>query len=166
MIGWRFYEPNPLREMLEQMASEHRPRPGRGQPMPINVYEENGAVVVEAALPGVGPDRVDLSCSEGMLTIRARADVPEREYLHQELGTVDYLRQVMLPGDCRFDEAEAAFDSGILTVRVPKARPKVPEKIRIQVTRRDAGTTIEAQPGSGYSEVKPEPRRRRSAKPQ
>lgn len=159
MIGWRFYDSNPLREMLEQMAADQRRRSGRGEPMPINVYEEGAAVVVEAALPGVGPDRVDLSCSEGLLTIRARAEVPEREYVHQELTTVDYLRQVMLPPDCRFEAAEAQFDAGILTIRVPKARPKAPEKIRIQVTKRDSGTTIEAQPGS-YSEVKRTPRRR------
>jgi len=154
MIGWRFYESNPLRDALEQMAAERRRRSGRGEPMPINVYEESGAVVVEAALPAVTAERVDLSCSEGLLTIRARAEIPERDYVHQELGTVDYLRQVVLPGDCRFDEADASFDSGILTIRIPKVKPKAPETIRIQVTRRDTGQTLEAHPGSGYSEVK------------
>jgi HSP20 family protein len=161
MIGWRFYDSNPLRDALEQMAAEHRRRPGRGEPMPINVYEDSGAVVVEAALPAVTAERVDLSCSEGLLTIRARADIPEREYIHQEMGTVDYLRQVVLPGDCRFDEAEASFDSGILTIRVPKVKLKTPEKIRIQVTKRDSGQTLEAHPGSGYSEVKTPIRKRR-----
>lgn len=160
MIGWRFYESNPLREALEQLAGEHRRRAGRGEPMPINVYEEPGAVIVEAALPGVTADTVDLSCSESLLTIRARADVPERDYVHQEMATVEYLRQVMLPGDCRFEDAEAAFENGVLTVHVPKAKPKAPDKIRIQVTKRQGSETIDAQPGTGYSEVKRPSRRR------
>jgi HSP20 family protein len=117
--------------------------------MPINVYEDGGEIVVEAALPGVQPDQVDVSFTDNILTIRARSQVADREYLHQELHGVDYQRQVALPNDCRFEEAAAEVEHGILAVRVPKARPQAPEKIRIQVTRRGpASQTIEAEPGS------------------
>jgi HSP20 family molecular chaperone IbpA len=44
-------------------------------------------------------------------------------------------RQIALPGDCRFEEAAAAVEDGVLTIRVPKVRPRTPEKIRIQVNR-------------------------------
>ena len=155
MVGWRFYDwgPTPLmREMLDQLAGTERRRTG-SEPMPINVYEEGGTVIVEAALPGVAPDDVEVSCSDNVLTIRARAQVADREYLHQEMRTSDYLRQIALPGDCRFDQAEAAVEHGLLTVRVPKVRPRAPEKIRIQVNRKDSGTTIDAEKGTGYSEA-------------
>src|SRR5207237_7667229 len=118
-----------MRERLEQLAGAERRRSG-SEPMPINVYEEDGTVIVEAALPGVTPDDVDVSCSDNVLTIRARAQVADREYLHQEMRTSDYLRQIALADDCRFDQAEAAVEHGLLTVRVPKARPRAPEKIR------------------------------------
>ena len=155
MVGWRFYDwgPSPLmRERLEQLAGTERRRTG-SEPMPINVYEEDGVVIVEAALPGVTPDDVDVSCSDNVLTIRARAQVADREYLHQEMRTSDYLRQIALADDCRFDQAEAAVEHGLLTVRVPKARPRAPEKIRIQVNRKESGTTIDAEKGTGYSEA-------------
>ena len=141
-----------MRERLEQLAGTERRRTG-SEPMPINVYEEDGVVIVEAALPGVTPDDVDVSCSDNVLTIRARAQVADREYLHQEIRTSDYLRQIALADDCRFDQAEAAVEHGLLTVRVPKARPRAPEKIRIQVNRKESSTTIDAEKGTGYSEA-------------
>jgi HSP20 family protein len=154
VIGWRFYDwgPSPMMEALEQLMSDRRLRTP-WTPMPINVFQEGADVVVEASLPGVRPQDVDLSCSDNLLTIRARARVAEREYVHQEMHSVEYLRQVPLPGDCRFDLASAGLEGGLLTVRVPKARNRIPEKIRIQVNRRssDPGRTIDAEPGSDYT---------------
>jgi HSP20 family protein len=140
VIGWRFSDPgpNPLRDMLEQIMAERRSGSG-GDWMPVNVFEDGDAVVVEAALPRVRPEDVDLDCADNVLTIQARSQLPQREYLHQEMGPAEYRRQIALPGDCRFEEAAAAVEDGLLTIRVPKVRPRTPEKIRIQVNRRDAG---------------------------
>ncbi len=128
-----------MREALEQLMNEPRARTAGPAPMPMNVYEDGDSLVVEASLPGVAPDDVELSCLDGVLTIRARSRVAEREYLHQEIRPVEYLRRISLPPDCRFDQAEANADHGMIVVRVPKTRPKAPEKIRIQITRKDKG---------------------------
>ena len=162
MVRWPFFEPSPLRDMMESLLhEERRRRDGRGEPMPVNVYEEGDAVVVEAVVPGVEPDKVEIQCGDGLLTIRARSRVADREYLHQEIHPVEWLRQLALPPDCRVEEAVAAAENGILVIRIPKTRPRAPERIRIQVTRKGGPAhTIDAKPGSGYSEVKPAPRRR------
>lgn len=141
MAGWRPYDPwpSPVREALEQLMQEPRPRGAGPVPMPMNVYEDGDALVVEATLPGVTPDDVELSSQDGVLTIRARGRVARREYLHQEIHDVEYLRRISLPADCRFDQAEASAEHGVVTVRVPKIRPKPPEKIRIQITRKQSG---------------------------
>lgn len=138
MSSWRPFEPwpSPVREALEQLMNEPRQRGAGPVPMPMNVYEDGDAIVVEASLPGVKPDDVELSSQDGVLTIRGRVRVAEREYLHQELRDVEYLRRLSLPADCRFDQAEANVEHGLVTVRVPKVRPKAPEKIRIQITRK------------------------------
>ena len=115
---------------------EPRPRNAGPVPMPMNVYEEGDALVVEASLPGVAPDDVELSSQDGVLTIRARGRVARREYLHQEIHDVEYLRRISLPADCRFEQAEASAEHGMVVIRVPKVRPKPPEKIRIQITRK------------------------------
>ena len=125
--------------MLEQLLNEPRPRAAGPVPMPVNVYDDGGALVVEASMPGVAPDDVELSCADNVLTVQARSRVPDREYLHQEIRGVEYLRRLSLPPDCRFDQAQADADHGVITIRIPKARPKTPEKIRIQVNRKRAG---------------------------
>src|SRR5262252_1005693 len=109
MAGWRPYDPwpSPVREALEQLMQDPRPRPTGPVPMPMNVYEDGDALVIEATLPGVSPDDVELSCLDNVLTIRARARVAEREYLHQEVRDIEYLRRISLPADSRFDQAEA-----------------------------------------------------------
>jgi HSP20 family protein len=156
MIRWRFYEPNPMRDALEQVMRESsRWREStRGEPMPVNVHETEGELVVEAGLPGVRPEDVDINSAEGLLTIAAHAMVEEKDYHHQEMRSVVYHRQLMLPVDCRWEEARADYEHGILTIRIPKRQPKAPERIRIEVSRGGGGKTpIEAAKGEGYSEV-------------
>jgi len=123
--------------------------------MPINIWDDGDALVLEASLPGARPEEVEVSGADGVLTIRAVVGVPEHPYLHQEMFGLEYLRQIALPADCRLEAADARVDQGMLTVRVPKSRPHVPEPIRIQVNRKGpASTTIEAEPGSGYEVIR------------
>jgi HSP20 family protein len=163
MIRWRMYDNNPMREMLEQMLQAAQPHPGggRGEPMAINVHQSETDLYLVAALPGVAPDEIDISYHDGLLTLRARSAVADTEYFHQEIRGVEYFRQVMLPVDCRFEEAEAHLENGMLEVRIPKQRPKPPEKIRIQVNRKAGPTTIDAAKGVGYREVRPSKRVRK-----
>ena len=159
MIRWRFNDNNPVREMLEQMlqAAAQQPAHGRGEPMPINVHQSESDLLIEAALPGVQPDDIDVSFHDGVLTLRAHSEVAEDDYFHQEIRSVEYLRQVMLPVACRFEAAEASLENGMLRIRIPKQRPQAPEKIHIKVNRSAGPTTIDAAKGVGYREVKPEP---------
>jgi HSP20 family protein len=159
MIRWRFYDNNPMREMLEQMlhAAAQQPVTGRGEPMPINVHQSESDLFLVAALPGVAPEEIEISYHDGLLTLQARSSVAEAEYFHQEIRGVEYFRQVMLPVECRFEEAQAHLENGMLEVRIPKQRPRPPEKIRIQVNRSAGPTTIEAARGVGYREVKAGP---------
>jgi HSP20 family protein len=159
MIRWRFNDNNPVREMLEQMlqAAAQQPVHGHGEPMPINVHQSDSDLFIEAALPGVEPDDIDISSADGLLTLRAHSEVAERDYFHQEIRSIEYMRQVMLPVECRFDAAEAGLENGMLRIRIPKQRPQAPEKIHIQVNRKAGPTTIDAAKGVGYREVKAEP---------
>lgn len=165
MIRWRLYDNNPARDVLEQLlhAASQQPVAGRGEPMPINVHQSEQDLFVEAALPGVKPDDIDISYHDGLLALRAHSEVAETEYYHQEMRSIEYVRQVMLPVECRFEEAVASLENGILRIRIPKQRARPPEKIHIQVNRSGGPTTIDAARGVGYREVKTAPRPRSAA---
>ncbi len=167
MIRWRFNDNNPVREMLEQMlqAAAQQAGHGRGEPMPINVHQSETDLFIEAALPGVQPDDVDVSYHDGLLTLSAHSEVPDDDYFHQEIRSIEYQRQVMLPVECRFEAAEASLENGMLRIRIPKQRPQPPEKIHIKVNRSSGPTTIEAAKGVGYREVKAAPAARAGSKP-
>src|SRR5438270_3529913 len=119
MIRWRFFEPNPARELLDQMLQQvprqWRGEVGRGEPMPLNVHETDTETIVEAALPGVKPEDVEITGNEGVLTIRARSEIEEKDYHHQEMYSVEYQRQLSVPQNVRLDQARAEFENGILS---------------------------------------------------
>jgi HSP20 family molecular chaperone IbpA len=163
--------------MLETMLDEQRriSRAGGGEPMPINARDAGDAIVIEASLPGVQAENVQLECSDNLLTIRAQSRVEDHDYLHQEIHSVSYLRQVSLPGEVQCQAAKAECRDGVLTVTVPKVKPKVPAKIRIEVTSQagsgaanvnagkvSSSTTVDAAPGTGYTDVSPRTRRKRT----
>jgi HSP20 family protein len=141
MTAWRPYDPwsSSVREAMDHLMNEPRQHRQGPLPMPLNVHEDGEALVVEACMPGVKPDEVELSCVDQVLTIRGHALMAEREYLHQELHDVEYLRRLTLPADCRFERDRADAEHGFVTIRIPKEQPRAPEKIRIHVTRKNAG---------------------------
>ena len=157
-----------MRDLLEAFLQDDRRRTatsrattgqGLGQPMPVNVYQDSDSMIVRAMIPGAGPDDIDIQCAEGLLTIRARTRVDDHDYVHQEIQATDWFRQLALPAELKYEQAEADASNGMLTIRIPKTRPRTPEKIRIQVSRKGSeSATIDAEPGEGYSEVKPKRR--------
>ena len=159
MIRWRFPDPS-FRDLMDQVlqqAPRHwRSELTRGEPMPLNVHETDTETIIEAALPGVKPEDVEITGNEGILTIRASSRIEEKDYHHQEIYSVEYQRQLSVPQNVRLDEARAEFEHGILKVHLPKQQPKAPERVRIEVSGGSgAGMPIEASKGDGYSEVKP-----------
>lgn len=108
------------------------------RPLALDVYESDNDLVVQAALPSVRQDDVDITLEQGNLTIRARRTEDKKEenarWLHQELFHGEYARSIMLPTGYQGDKAEATFEGGLLTLRVPKAEAARPRQIKIAAT--------------------------------
>jgi HSP20 family protein len=103
--------------------------------LPLDVTNTANAIVVEAALPGIKPDDVEITVEDGTLTIRGEYHDERRagegETLVAELRRGSVSRAVALPNGLEPEKATAAFDNGVLTLTIPKAETVKPRQIRI-----------------------------------
>jgi HSP20 family protein len=107
-----------------------------GQVWPqVDIYQTDDEVVVQAALPGIAPDAVEITLTGQMLTIRGEHKADESvkgdQYLYRELRYGTFHRQFQLPVRVDGDNANATFEHGLLTLRIPKAAEVRPRQITI-----------------------------------
>jgi HSP20 family protein len=105
--------------------------------LPVDIYEENDTYVVKAALPpGVNPEDVQIEATSNTLTIsgetRREEEANEGSYVRRELRYGRFYRILELPTELDPEKAEASFESGTLTVRIPKSAATKPKQIKVQ----------------------------------
>lgn len=141
-----------LRQIMDRLMEDAFIMPGGGAPaagpanLAINMHEEGDTYVVEAPMPGVKPEDIDVNIEQGTLTIRgqtvSRQERQERTYLVREHRAGSFLRTLALPEAVDPDGVEATFDNGILRLTLPKSERAKPRRIQIQ-----AGSVSGGQPG-------------------
>ena len=103
--------------------------------LPLDIVDTEGAYQVRAAVPGFTPEDVEVTFNDGVLSISAQHREGKTDkagtYLRRELRLGNYARSVQLPGGVRPQDIKASFDSGMLTVEIPKAARPQPVKIQI-----------------------------------
>ena len=104
--------------------------------LPVDIAEVDNGYRIQAPVPGFKPEDVEVTFSDGVLTINAkRSEEKSRQegnYLRREVAFGNFQRHITLPGDVRADEIKARFDNGILTLEVPRAPKPKPMRIPIQ----------------------------------
>jgi len=128
-----------LRQAMDRLFEESYVNPrtwqfGEGALVPMDVFATNDEVVVEAILPGVKPEEVDITVEGNTLTIAGdtAATTPDREgLLLQEIRRGRFARTLNLPAGLEPDKATATFEDGVLTLRIPKADQVKPRQIKI-----------------------------------
>lgn len=121
----------------------------------LDITSTPEALVIEAAMPGVAPEDVEITVEGGSLTIsgqyRRERSEGEGDYLLRELRHGSFSRVVALPDGLEPDRASATFEHGMLELRVPKAEATKPRQIRIT----PAVTTDAAPLTGGSAEASP-----------
>lgn len=112
---------------------------GRGWMPPLDVAETSDGYRVVVELPGFGPDQVDVTVSDGTLTIKGERkfydDVAEESFHRVERRFGAFQRSISLPSQVQADKIAASFDNGVLTIEVPKAEAVKPRRIEIKAGR-------------------------------
>lgn len=96
----------------------------------IDVSETDKAYIVTADVPGMAEEDVDLTVTDGILTIsgekQAEAEEEGKTYHRFERSYGAFRRSMQLPQDADEEKISASMKNGVLTVEISKA--KTPEK--------------------------------------
>ena len=107
--------------------------------LPLDVTSTADALIVEAPMPGIKPDDVEITVENGTLSIRGEARQERSEGEGESLRAA-VSRTVSLPSGLEPDKATASFENGMLTLRIPKAEEVKPRQIRISPTVEGSAT--------------------------
>ncbi len=131
-----------LRDAMDRLLEDSLVRPslfpGEGERVPaLDVVEKEDSYVVKASVPGVNRDDLEITTSGNTLVIQGetreeKEEEEEGRYLYRERRYGAFSRSLTLPDDINADEAEAEFEDGILTLKLPKAETAKRKSIRIK----------------------------------
>lgn len=103
----------------------------------IDVYETNKQVIVEADLPNIEPEKVDISLESGVLKISGKQEEKKEEkdkgYWKKEIRRGAFERIIKLPAPVKEDAVDAIYEKGILKIVMPKSETKPSSKVKIKV---------------------------------
>jgi HSP20 family protein len=106
----------------------------------LDLYETDDAVVAKAFLPGVKPEDIKITVTAATLRIEAESkndqEVKDEQYLRKEHRYGKYVLSAALPSYAQAEKAEATYDHGTLTIRMPKAEPSKTKTITVNVAQK------------------------------
>ena len=98
-----------------------------------NILETKDGYVLEAEMPGVNKDGLDITVENGELTIvgrRAAKELRGRE-VYRESRAFDYRRTFELDPSIDTTRVVARLDQGVLRLQLPKVESVKPRKIEV-----------------------------------
>ena len=103
----------------------------------LDVAETKNELVVKAEVPGMDPKDIDVSLSDGVLTIkgekRQAKEEKEADYHLVERSYGAFTRSVQLPKEVKGDKISASYKNGILKITLPKSEEAKKKEIKIKV---------------------------------
>jgi HSP20 family protein len=101
----------------------------------VDIFENESGITVQADMPGVSKDRLDVHIDSDTLSIEGRAVIPMPEgmdALHADIRSTHYQRSFSLSRELDTDRIEAGLKDGVLTLRIPKREEHRPRRIEMQ----------------------------------
>ena len=112
--------------MLDDFFSDGFMSPGRSlvrDTFKIDIQDKDGEYLIEAELPGIKKDEIDLNIEDDNLciTVNRTEEVNKdgKNYIHRERRASSMSRRVRL-ANAKLDEIKAKLEEGVLTVTIPK----------------------------------------------
>ncbi len=136
---WR--EMASMREALDRMFDESVTSMARNNDWnypALNVRQTNKEVIVEADVPGMKQEDIDIEIGENSVSIRGERKATHEEndkkhsYYHREVNYGAFHRAITLPVEIDADKAKADLEHGTLVITLPKVEPAKPKTIKLK----------------------------------
>lgn len=111
---------------------------GADKSLAIDVHETGDDYLIKVDLPGVSKEDIDVKLENGVLTIKAETSTQDSEekegrLVRQERHFGQFLRQLSVGSDVDPHSVKAGFDSGVLSLTLPKVKQVSPEGVKIDI---------------------------------
>ncbi len=106
----------------------------------VDIVENGKGYRINAEVPGIDPENLDVSVAEGALTVSgSKEECREHEedrYIRHECRAGSFSRKIALPDDADMDNAEATFDKSVLLIEIPKKPDALQKARRLKISSR------------------------------
>jgi HSP20 family protein len=104
----------------------------------VDIREENDRFVLDADIPGIKPEDLEITMEGGVLTLRGHrtthAGGETNGYRRVERVSGTFYRRFTLPDTADSEAIEASFNQGVLEVSIPKLAKVQPRRIDVKVS--------------------------------
>lgn len=144
LILWKNEEINKLKRDMDRLFSRmwddfgirHSPS-GMGAFSYLDMSETEEIVMIQAEIPGVNADDLEVSISDDFLTIKWKSREETAEETEDSYTTErrirTFSRSFRLPCKVQPEEVEATYKGGVLSVILPKCRTAPPREVKIKI---------------------------------
>jgi HSP20 family protein len=102
---------------------------------PVNMWAEEGKVIVMAEIPGVSPEELDITVHQDTVTLRGKRNPEifdgEAVALRRERPHGAFVRTIVLPFRVDADKVGARFVHGVLLLDLPRPESDQPRQIKV-----------------------------------
>ena len=103
---------------------------------PLNVWSMAEGLVIDAEMPGVDPQAVEISVVGDELSLHGKVNAQEPAageiVLRRERPAGEFERTLQLPFRANAGAVKATFKNGILRISIPRSEEEKPRKIAIE----------------------------------
>jgi len=106
--------------------------------LPMDTVRRDGELVLRFDVPGIDPEKIDVTVDHGVLTVSATREETKTEGespVVRERLFGSFTRRVRLSDSLDADAIEATNHDGVLEIRIPVREAAKPRKIEVGTTR-------------------------------
>ena len=101
----------------------------------VDIFETGEGITVQADMPGVSRDRLNLRIDGNSLLIEGRIGISTQDQmqpLYADVRSGVYRRSFLLSSEFEANKIDANLKDGVLTVRIPKRAELRPRRIEVR----------------------------------